>query len=659
MATKYTVTRDILQDKIYNPETGVYEAAPTSDLYVRNSQLDLEYSPTTGKYELASSQEDDPENNIPLTSILPYREYTLLNLRNKKPYFLAYKDKIFSLCLSSLHNVTNCIYKIIPTPSNAKVEFLINDSIYTNAANEVSVYAGTMVEYVVSAPNYVTQRKSMVITENRTELISLTPYYTFTVVPTPSDAVVNFTVSGYTPVGNSITVPAGTFVTYSVSKQWYISQTATVKVTSNTTVDIELDRPNYTLTINPTPSDAALTITADGYTSVGNSITVPAGTLVTYTLEKDKYTPITATVQVAEDTTLTPQLQYLGIWERVGEVTKLGASKSYRTAVQYSSYYGKYYVIDRGGFSRDKALYFSSDLLNWTYVDMDYWDGPDWANSGDETFGMLSTGQVAIVHAESERDSSTSKYNVVIQTALLNKDLTFTTPQTVYTGTQTEYYSENLWGGELANTQLCFYFIKPDDVVDSSTFLTLYTTNGTSWSTSTLLTSSDDSPQLTVLGSNGSYIANVLDTDNGYQLYKCTSATAKTAGNILWQGGNMTGDFGFYDGYAFVYIDMSKGTYYSTNGTSATKYNSTTYAETSSTLGQIYVNDATLGQIYLTYNTNGDFRVVSVNYNTLHGEIETDIDIYNILGVVDNYIYIMDKDYLYKAKYQDVINNLT
>lgn len=657
MSTKYTVIRDISQDMVYNAETGTYENVPASDMYIRNSQLDLVYSSITGKYELVSSQEEDPIQPI---SVLPYREYTLLNLHNKKPYFLAYKNKIFSLCLASLHNIASCVYKITPTPSNAKVEFLINDSIYTNAANEVSVYVGTVVEYMVSAPGYATVRGSSVINSNKTENVILTPYYTFTIVPTPADATVNFTASGYIANGNSITVLAGTFVSYSVSKEWHITQTNVVQVTDNLVLDVELELPEYTLTINPIPSDAALTITADGYTSVGNSITVPAGTLVTYTLEKDKYIPIIATIQVAEDTTLTPQLQYLGIWERVGEVTKLGASKSYRTAVQYSSYYGKYYIIKRGGFSQDKALYFSSDLLNWTYVDMDYRDGADWANSGEETFGILSTGQVAIVHIDSDRDSSTSKYNVIIQTALLNKDLTFTTPQTVYTGTQTEYYYEDLWGGELANnTQLCFYFIKPNDVADSSTFLTLYTTNGTSWSTSTFYTVADEYPQLTVLGSNGSYITNILETGNGYQLYKCTSATAKTAGNVLWQAGNMTGDFGFYDGYAFVYQQsLGDGEYYSTNGTSATKYSSTTYAETSSTLTQIYVNDATLGQIYLTCNTNGDFRVVSVNYNTLHGEIETDVDIHSILGVVDNYVYIMDKDYLYKAKYQDVINNL-
>lgn len=653
MSTKYTVVRDISQDMVYNAETGTYENAPVSDMYIRNSQLDLVYSSITGEYELVSFPEENPVQPI---SVLPYREYTLLNLHNKKPYFLAYKDKIFSLCLASLHNIANCVYKITPTPSNAKVEFLINDSIFINAANEVSVYAGTTVEYIVSAPGYATVRGSSIINSNKTEDVILTPYYTFTIVPTPADATVNFTASGYIADGNSITVLAGTFVSYSVSKEWHITQTNVVQVTDNLVLNVELELPEYTLTINPIPSDAALTITADGYTSVGNSITVPAGTLVTYTLEKDKYAPMITTIQVAEDTTLTPQLQYLGIWERVGKMTGYTASSSYRKKANYSSYYGKYYIITDGG-SSGKSISFSSDLLNWTSISL---SKVDWMEYGDESLGILSTGQVAVIHMSDDYDSSISKRNVVIETALLNKDFTFTTPQTVYSTTNNSYTSTDLWGGELINNQLCFYFMKPDDVDDSSTFLTLYTTNGTSWSTATFYTVADDYPQLTILGSNGSYMTAILDTPNGYQLYKCTSATAKTAGNILWSSGNMTGAYGFYDGYAFVY-DGNLYNYYSTNGTSGINYNTRAYAETSSITNQIYINDTTLGKIYLTYNTTTSaFRVVNVDYTTLYGEINTDINIYNIFGVIDNYVYIVDKDeYLYKAKYQDVINNLT
>lgn len=46
---------------------------------------------------------------------------------------------------------------------------------------------------------------------------------------------------------------------------------------------------NYTFTINPTPSTATVTLTASGYTQNGNSITVPNGTSVSWSVSADDY----------------------------------------------------------------------------------------------------------------------------------------------------------------------------------------------------------------------------------------------------------------------------------------------------------------------------------------------------------------------------------
>lgn len=58
----------------------------------------------------------------------------------------------------------------------------------------------------------------------------------------------------------------------------------------------EPDTPtNYTFTINPTPSTAIVTLTASEYTQSGNSITVPNGTVVSWSVSADGYTTRTGT----------------------------------------------------------------------------------------------------------------------------------------------------------------------------------------------------------------------------------------------------------------------------------------------------------------------------------------------------------------------------
>lgn len=59
---------------------------------------------------------------------------------------------------------------------------------------------------------------------------------------------------------------------------------------------VEPDEPtNYTFTINPTPTSATVTLTASGYTQSGNSITVPNGTTVSWSVSASGYTTQTGT----------------------------------------------------------------------------------------------------------------------------------------------------------------------------------------------------------------------------------------------------------------------------------------------------------------------------------------------------------------------------
>lgn len=69
----------------------------------------------------------------------------------------------------------------------------------------------------------------------------LGPSVTYTINPTPADANVVLTADGYTQEGNSISVLIGTEISYEVSKEGYITQSAdNVVVSNNTVVDITL-----------------------------------------------------------------------------------------------------------------------------------------------------------------------------------------------------------------------------------------------------------------------------------------------------------------------------------------------------------------------------------------------------------------------------------
>lgn len=105
---------------------------------------------------------------------------------------------------------------------------------------------------------------------------------TFTVTTSPSDAVVTLTADGYTQDGNSIIVQKGTKVSYKVEKEGYTTAEGEYTLTENKSIAVEIVMNQVLFTINPTPSDAIVTLTADGYTQEGNGITVAPGTTVNY-----------------------------------------------------------------------------------------------------------------------------------------------------------------------------------------------------------------------------------------------------------------------------------------------------------------------------------------------------------------------------------------
>ncbi len=64
--------------------------------------------------------------------------------------------------------------------------------------------------------------------------------FTLTISPTPADAIVTLTATGYTQTDNSITVADSTTVSYSVAKSGYTTQYGAVIVTETSTIPITL-----------------------------------------------------------------------------------------------------------------------------------------------------------------------------------------------------------------------------------------------------------------------------------------------------------------------------------------------------------------------------------------------------------------------------------
>ena len=124
---------------------------------------------------------------------------------------------------------------------------------------------------------------------------------TFTVNPTPSDATV--TING--SIQNSVKVNFGSTVTWKVERTGYQTKEGSQVVNSDSTIDVSLEIQQYTLTVNPTPSDA--TVILDDETR--KSVTVNYGTSVSWQVSKDGYITQSGTHQVVANHTLSITLE--------------------------------------------------------------------------------------------------------------------------------------------------------------------------------------------------------------------------------------------------------------------------------------------------------------------------------------------------------------
>lgn len=168
------------------------------------------------------------------------------------------------------------------------------------ARNSINIIKGSSVNWEVSKSGYTTKSGSTIVTENTSMQVSLDVIgegkINFTInVISPLDAVV--TINGETT--NSISVDKNSEVTWSVEAPHYESKNGTQTVTEDTTVDVTLVANKYTLTINPTPTDAIVELNGE----VKNSITADYNTDVSIKISKKGYKTYTENYKLIQTET--------------------------------------------------------------------------------------------------------------------------------------------------------------------------------------------------------------------------------------------------------------------------------------------------------------------------------------------------------------------
>lgn len=197
---------------------------------------------------------------------LPYGTFVSYSITKPKYYGIS---DAFKLLMDEEIDITlkkKVRFILLPEPISAEVELKTSsdDQCYdyddgSKVGKYIDVKEGDRVYYKVSMNGYLTNEGSIIAVGNTEKddyyeqwlNISLTPIYTLTIVPTPSDATVKLTYEGYNQVGNSISVPKDSYVHYEVSKVGYTSITGNFRVIQNTTYPISLDDNVYTVTITP------------------------------------------------------------------------------------------------------------------------------------------------------------------------------------------------------------------------------------------------------------------------------------------------------------------------------------------------------------------------------------------------------------------------
>ena len=290
VTVSYTVAKDKYVTQTSSFTMGAAEKTVNVSLAKQTRTVTINPTPSTATVTLTADGYTQSGNSItvPIDTVVNY-SVSADKYVTKTGSATADSNKTVAVELVKLITIT-----VNPVPSDATVTLTAPDMPeYIQSGNSITIPSTTYAQFKVEREGYQTKNggwPSNQFSEDRTETIELVPLdYTLSIAPTPSDATVTLTASGYTQSGNSITVPYTTNVSYQVAKTHYGTKTGTKSVIKDESISVSLTKNKYTITVNPTPSDAIVSLTSTGFAQSGNSITVDALSTVNYTVSKTGY----------------------------------------------------------------------------------------------------------------------------------------------------------------------------------------------------------------------------------------------------------------------------------------------------------------------------------------------------------------------------------
>ena len=195
-------------------------------------------------------------------------------------------------------NPTDVSLKLSVTPPPPQSKVIINGVETTEYRGNI----GDEITWSASADHFISQNGELELeqdTEINVELVEVPG--TVIINPTPADAIVKIN----NMERKSYTGRYGENVTWEVSKVGYKPKSGSLTITEDeVTIPVELEITRVSLTINPTPADAVVTI--NGKTQ--KTITVDYGTEVSYSVAKIGYDTKSAKITLVENTNLDIEL---------------------------------------------------------------------------------------------------------------------------------------------------------------------------------------------------------------------------------------------------------------------------------------------------------------------------------------------------------------
>ena len=195
-------------------------------------------------------------------------------------------------------NPTDVSLKLSVTPPPPQSKVIINGVETTEYRGNI----GDEITWSASADHFISQNGALELeqdTEINVELVEVPG--TVIINPTPSDAIVKIN----NMERKSYTGRYGENVTWEVSKVGYKSKSGSLTITEDeVTIPVELEITRVSLTINPTPADAVVTINGEAR----KTITVDYGTEVSYSVVKTGYDTKSAKITLVENTNLDIEL---------------------------------------------------------------------------------------------------------------------------------------------------------------------------------------------------------------------------------------------------------------------------------------------------------------------------------------------------------------